>query len=88
MRRNEPVTKIMTPSPATAYTGMALSDVRAQMAEHRCHHMPVVSGKKLIGMISSTDLLRVSYEYGQDTTHANAVLDHTRSVEDVMQPGA
>jgi len=87
MRRNEPVSKIMTRSPQTVHHGMLLSEVRALMAEHRCHHMPVVSGTKLVGLISSTDLLRISYEHGQDTKHANAVMDHTRSIDDVMQEG-
>ncbi|MEZ4318752.1 MAG: CBS domain-containing protein [Myxococcota bacterium] len=85
MRRNEPVSKIMTRSPETVHQGMALSDVRARMSEIRAHHMPVVSGKKLVGILSSTDLLRVSYEAGQDTKHADAVLDHTRTIGDVMQ---
>lgn len=86
MRRNELVSKIMTKTPVTVHKGMKLSEVRTSMAENRCHHMPVVSGEALLGMVSSTDLLRVSYEHGQDPRHANTVLDHTRSVEDVMQP--
>ncbi len=86
MRRNEPISKIMTANPATAHHGTALSEVRNQMTELQCHHMPVVSGNKLKGMISSTDLLRVTYEYDKDPTQSDAVLDHTRSVEDVMQP--
>jgi CBS domain-containing membrane protein len=86
MRRNEPISKIMTANPATAPHGTALSEVRNQMTELQCHHMPVVSGDELEGMISSTDLLRVTYEYDEDPRQSNAVLDHARSVEDVMQP--
>ena len=69
----------------TVHHGMPLSEVRAKLTEMHVHHMPVVSGTKLIGIISSTDLLRVSYEHGENTKHANAVLDHTRTIEDVMQ---
>ncbi len=87
MRRNEPVSKIMTPNPVTVHLGQPLSEVQHLMTENRCHHMPVVSGDKLIGMVSSTDLLRVTYAWGQDARHAEAVLDHTHSIEDVMQPG-
>ena len=32
------------------------------MSEGGFHHVPVVSGKKLLGMLSATDLLRVTYE--------------------------
>jgi CBS domain-containing protein len=84
MRRNEPVTKIMTPDPVAVHTGMHLSDARNKMTEIRSHHMPVVSGKKLIGILSSADLLRVSYA-DDDTVHSNAVLDHTKTIEGVMQ---
>jgi len=86
MRRNEPISKIMTKNPHTVHHGQKLSEARALMIEHGVHHVPVVSGKKIVGMLSSTDLLRVSYEYEQDIAHANAVLDHTRTIEDVMQP--
>jgi len=88
MRRNEQISKIMTPNPVTAHHGVALSEVRNLMAENNCHHMPVVSGKSLKGMISSTDLLRVTYEYGEDPSGNNAVLDNTRTIEDVMQASA
>ena len=76
----------MTANPATAHHGTPLSEVRNQMTELNCHHMPVVSGSELKGMISSTDLLRVTYEYDKNPAQSDAVLDHTRSVEDVMQP--
>jgi CBS domain-containing protein len=87
MKRKELVTKIMSTNPVTVHTGNKLSEARALMAEHKCHHLPVVSGKKLIGILSGTDLLRVSYEYGQSNKAADTVLDHTRSIEDVMQKG-
>lgn len=87
MRRNEPVSKIMTADPITVHQGQKLGEVQALMAEHHFHHMPVVSGDTLEGMVSSTDLLRVSYTFGQDSRNAGAVLDHTATIEEVMQPG-
>lgn len=87
MRRNEPVSKIMTSNPVTVHHGQALTEVQNLMAENRCHHLPVVTGNKLVGMVSSTDLLRVTYAFGQDGRNANAVLDHTHTIEDVMQAG-
>lgn len=87
MRRNEPISHIMTKTPKTLHIGQKLSEARAYMSEGGFHHLPVVSGDKLLGMLSSTDLLRVSYEYGQSVDAADAVLDHTRSIEEVMQRG-
>lgn len=84
MRRNEKITKIMTKDPSTVHIHQKLSEVRAAMTEGGFHHIPVVSGKKLVGLLSSTDLLRVSYEYGQDLRQTNEVLDHTVSIEGLM----
>lgn len=87
MRRNEPVSKIMTEKPVTVHIGQKLGEVQALMAENNFHHMPVVSGEHLKGMVSTTDILRVSYTYGQDSRNTEAVLDHTLTIEQVMQPG-
>lgn len=84
MRRNEPVSKIMTPNPATVHFGQPLHEVQRAMADQLCHHMPVVSGKKLVGMLTSTDLLRASYEWGADPRSTETILDHTRTIRDVM----
>ena len=84
MKRNVPVTKIMTADPLTAHTGQSLSEVRKAMADGGFHHMPIVSGTQLIGVLSSTDLLTVSYQYGADERQQDAVLDHTVSIEALM----
>ena len=86
MKRNERISKIMTPAPITVQLGQKLSDVQKKMSEGGFHHVPVVDGDKLVGILSSTDLLRVTYEYDKNPAQSDAVLDHTRSVEDVMQP--
>ena len=76
MKRNVPVTKIMTADPTTVHTGQSLSEVRKAMADGGFHHMPVVSGAKLIGVLSTTDLLTVSYQYGADDRQHNACASH------------
>ena len=84
MKRNVPVSKIMTAAPTTVHVGQALSEVRDAMAKGGYHHMPVVSGKKLIGILSTTDLLNVSYQYGADAREQDAVLDHTVDIESLL----
>lgn len=86
MKRNERISKIMTRDPIAVHTGQSVHDVQKLMIENRFHHVPVVSGKKLIGMISATDLARATYEYA-DGGHSQAVLDGTRTIKDVMQGG-
>ena len=85
MRRNEKVSKIMTASPATVQSGQKLSEVSTLMRDGQFHHVPVVDGKKLVGMLTSTDLLRVSYEYGVDPRQTDTVLDHTTAITDLMK---
>lgn len=48
--------------------------------------MPVVEGDKLVGIMTSHDLMRVSFgEFGdQDGRSLDAILDHTYSIPDIM----
>ncbi len=86
MKHNEPVKKIMSTDLVTVHVKQKVSEVHALLAEHRLHHVPVVSGTRMIGLISATDLLRVSYGdvYRQDPRQVDALLD-TMSIRDVMQ---
>jgi len=85
MRRNEPINHIMTKNPYVAHIGQKPSEVREAMTNGGFHHVPVTNGGKLVGMLTSTDLLRATYEVGQDDRMNDAVLDHTRSIEDLME---
>lgn len=87
MKRNEQVHTIMTRDPVTVHQGQKLSEVRKQMVDNGFHHMLVVSGKTLVGVISLTDLLRVSIGDPSltDPRAFDAWLDHNVSYDDVMQ---
>ena len=85
MKRNEPVHHIMTKDVETVHTGMKLSEVRQLLSEKPYHHVPVVSGKKLIGLISATDMVRLSLSlYGADQRAVDAMLDANHDIEGVM----
>ena len=60
--RRDSIDKVLTRDPITAHTGQPLSDIRKVFAKEGFHHMPVVSGKQLIGMISASDILGISVE--------------------------
>lgn len=83
MKRNEPVSKIMTRNPVTAHRAMKVSEVRKILSDGRFHHVPVVDGKRLIGIISSTDLLRLAWGF-DDERGLDALLDHLKSIPEVM----
>lgn len=86
MKKNESISKVMSNSPVTVHVGDPISKVRKLIEEHSVHHVPVVSGDKLVGIISWSDLLRVSFgEFGnQDGQQLDTILDHTYSMTDLM----
>jgi CBS domain-containing protein len=86
MKKYEPVAKIMTTELVTVHGGQKLSDVRKILADNKLHHVPVVSGKVLLGMVSSTDITRLSFgAYGADDRSIDATLDHDFELKDAMQ---
>ena len=87
MNRNDPISHLMSRSVITAHHGDAISKVRALVREHGVHHIPVVNGDQLIGIISWSDILRVSFgdAFHTDERTVDATLDHTLTLEQVMQ---
>ncbi len=87
MKRNEPVSKIMSTHLVTVHHGDPVSKVRQLIREHGIHHIPVVSGQKLVGIISNSDVLRVSFgdTFQADERAVDATLDHTMTIEQLMQ---
>ena len=57
--------KHLKPNPAMptvmAQQDQRPSEVRQMMDDNLIHHIPIVSGSKLVGIVSSTDFLRVMY---------------------------
>ncbi len=86
MKKNESITSIMTANPVTVHTQQKPSDVRKAMVENKFHHVPVVSGKKLVGIISAADILGVSVEgTGTDQRSMDAYLDHQFTLDSLMK---
>ena len=85
MKRNESVKKIMTANPLTVQLGQSVADAYRLLLEHGFHHVPVLDGKRLVGLITSTDIGRVTYSFGTDDRMNSAVLDHPRFISDVMK---
>jgi len=86
MKHNEPVTRIMSSNLVTVHHGEPISKVRKLMQETGVHHVPVVSGQNLIGLISWSDILRLSFSdaFAADDRAVDATLDHSFKLEEVM----
>ena len=84
MKRREPVSKIMTANPITVNTTHKVSDVARIFAEHNIHHIPVVSGQDLIGIISKSDIDKVSFVTNLQDAKANTAIYDSLQIEQVM----
>jgi acetoin utilization protein AcuB len=51
-----PIYKYMTTSPHTIDEKSTIADAAKKMAEHRIRHLPVMSGAKVVGMLSLRDV--------------------------------
>lgn len=85
MRKNDPISKVSTKNVISVQEGQSVSDVRRSMIENNIHHIPIVRGKKLIGMISFTDMMKLNLVIsGADERSIDAIIDQQFSIEDIM----
>lgn len=86
MKKNEPVTKVMTANPVAVSRNEPVSAARKLLEDKGVHHLPVTDGEQVVGILTSNDLLRVSFgEFGnQDARSLDAILDHTYKLTDLM----
>ncbi|TXK72664.1 CBS domain-containing protein [Mesonia sp. HuA40] len=76
MKKREPISKIMSQDVITLNTQQGLADAERLFKKHKIRHIPVISGDKIKGMLSYTDLLRISF--------ADAVDDEDKNVDTVV----
>lgn len=61
MKKREPVSTIMTKNAQSVQLEDSLASVRDLIRSHGFRHVPVVQGKQLVGIISKTDLNRLTF---------------------------
>ena len=74
----------MTTQPITVNETNNISDVAQIFKERNIHHIPVVSGSALIGMISKTDIERISFVTGTQDEKANTSIYKNLTIDQVM----
>jgi CBS domain-containing protein len=74
----------MTPHPRAVRITEKLSDVRRALADSRIHHLPVVDGKRLVGIISTTDLIEYGFRPRDSHEDLDEYLDEHFSIEQIM----
>jgi len=85
MKRNEPVSNIMSDKITTVQEGQPLSEVRHKMVESNIHHIPVLSGKNLVGMVSFTDMMKLNVVInGADDHTIDSIIDQQFNIGEIM----
>ena len=69
--------EVMTKSPVTCDSGMAVMGALSQMTQKRIRHLPVVDGGRLVGFVSIGDL--VKYRIDRIEAEAAAMRDYIAS---------
>ena len=86
MKRRELVSKIMSTELITVNHTNNLVEAEKLFKENSIRHIPVVSGEDIIGMLSLTDLLRVSFvdSYQSNESDVDTAVYNMLSIEQVM----
>ncbi len=85
MRKNDPINKLMSKNVESVQQGQALSDVYKLICNTGIHHVPVLDGEKLTGLISFTDMMKLSMAIDTNNEHTvGALIDSHSSIVDVM----
>lgn len=85
MKNRVPVSQIMTTDVITLTTKNTLNDAEKLFKDHKVRHLPVVSGDKLIGILSYSDLLKISFsELSDDEEKVDATVFNMYTIEQVM----
>ena len=82
MVRTTPISEIMTTNVRTAAVADKLSDVRHMMVEGKFHHLPIVDGNSLVGILSARDLIRIARTGSKPS---GAVLDQCSTIAESMR---
>ena len=85
MKKKEPVSHIMTPQPITVEVNQSIPEVMEVVRKHHFRHVPVVNNGDLVGIISKTDLDRLSFsDYLPEEEDADDAIVDMLSVSQVM----
>ena len=85
MTFDQPVIHIMTKNPISIKNDQKLSDAKNLLSSGKLNHLPVVDGEKLVGIISSNDLVKLSLMYDSDDESLSDFLDRQYTIDSVMQ---
>lgn len=85
MKKTIPVSQIMTTNLATLTTNDSLYEAEKLFKKYNIRHIPVVDGKSIVGVLSYSDLLKISYaDITDDEETVEAVVYDMFTISQVM----
>ena len=84
MKKRTPVSKIMSNDVITVNKTQTLKEVNEIITDKSIRHVPVVSGNEVIGMLSKTDIQKISFVNTVDGNQLTTVMFDNLSIEQVM----
>jgi CBS domain-containing protein len=85
MRKEESISTIMATNLVTLSVNDDLVTAEKLFISHKIKHIPVVKGKEIIGMLSYSDIQKVSFsDVNEDNISINSVVNNSFSIEQVM----
>lgn len=87
MNIKQPVSSIMSKEVFTINVSESLFSAKEKFGKFGIRHLPVLEDKKLVGMLSLTDILRLSFgdTYGVDEAGIDNVMYDMLTIEQVMK---
>ncbi|PZF74946.1 CBS domain-containing protein [Taibaiella soli] len=85
MKKRELISHIMTTDLTTVTRENSLRDVKHILSDHKIRHIPVIENQKLIGIISRTDIMRLSFgSLFENQENADEAMFDMLRIEQVM----
>ncbi len=85
MKNRPKISDIMTADPDWVHTAQPISEVYDMFQQNDYHHVPVLDGRRPVGMISATDILSLAYDIDSgDDRMLRTFLDIQFNIEDAM----
>lgn len=85
MRPDEPVSRIMTEAVVAIEVDRPVSEVLDCFLQYPIHHLPVVRLGKLVGMLSSADVMKLEFCVPKSAIDRAAYLDERLTIAQLMQ---
>jgi CBS domain-containing protein len=85
MTTSEPITSIMTADPSAIERSEPISEAYKLLARAPFHHLVVTDDDAPVGILSTTDILRLVYDIdGVGEQELRTFIDHQFSIDDAM----